>query len=250
MPRVLVGLTGQEQTLYHLGRVAQHLDAPDLLAYFDELKTDESLLRALETQVADEPAFTTKRFGSVFELRLFRILLYCLVRHLKPDVAVETGVLHGLTTAFLLDALVRNGSGALVSIDLPAYAGAAPPNRDGYDANLPPDREPGWAIPPALHGPWELCLGPSDRLLPEVLGRHAAIDLFLHDSEHTYETMELEMGLAWPALRPGGVMVVDNFDANGAFDDFCAAHGVEPVLLPAPDELYAQTLRFGLVVKP
>lgn len=245
-----VGITGQEQTLYHLGRAAQQLGAPDLLEHFDELKSDESLLRGLEAQVADEPAFTTKRFESVFTMRLFRILLYCLVRHLKPNVFVETGVLHGLTTAFLLNALVRNGSGTLVSIDLPAYAGAAPPNRDGYDANLPPDREPGWTVPPSLHEPWELQLGPSSRLLPEVLARYEAIDLFLHDSEHTYETMELEMGLAWPALRSGGVMVVDNIEANSAFDDFCTAHGVEPLLLPAPDENYAETLRFGLVVKP
>jgi predicted O-methyltransferase YrrM len=243
-------VTGREQTLYHLGRVGQRLGAPEVLEYFDELKSDESLLRALEREVADEPAFATKHFESIFELRLYRILIYCLVRALRPAVFVETGVLHGLTTAFALDAFRRNGAGVMVSIDLPAYAGAEAPNRDGYEATLPPDREPGWVIPKALHEHWDLLKGSSAELLPEVLARHRTIDMFLHDSEHTYETMSLEMSLAWPALRAGGVMLVDNIEANSAFHDFCAAHRVTALLLPAPDESYAELLRCGLVVKP
>jgi predicted O-methyltransferase YrrM len=246
----VLALTGREQTLYHLGRVGQHLDAAELLAHFEELKADESLLRALEREVAGEPAFATKHFDSIFELRLYRILIYCLVRALRPTVFVETGVLHGLTTAFALDAFRRNGTGTMVSIDLPAYAGAQAPNRDGYEATLPPDREPGWVIPKGLRERWELLKGSSAELLPEVLARHRTIDMFLHDSEHTYETMSLEMNLAWPALRAGGVMLVDNIEANSAFDDFCAAHGVTALLLPAPDESYTELLRCGLVVKP
>ncbi len=246
----MLAVTGREQTLYHLGRVGQHLDAPELLEYFEELKTDESLLRALEHEVAGEPAFATKHFDSVFELRLYRILIYCLVRALRPTIFVETGVLHGLTTAFALDAFRRNGTGTMVSIDLPAYAGAQAPNRDGYEATLPPGREPGWVIPEGLHEHWDLLTGSSAELLPAVLARHPTIDMFLHDSEHTHETMSLEMSLAWPALRTGGVMLVDNIEANSAFDDFCAARDVTALRLPAPDESYTHLLRCGLVVKP
>ena len=40
-------------------------------------------------------------------------------RHLKPRKVVETGVAHGVTSRFILEALKRNGQGHLWSIDLP-----------------------------------------------------------------------------------------------------------------------------------
>lgn len=49
--------------------------------------------------------------------------IWCLVRHLKPKRVVETGVAHGVTSRFVLEALERNGSGHLWSIDLPPWKG-------------------------------------------------------------------------------------------------------------------------------
>ena len=43
---------------------------------------------------------------------------WCLVRHSKPKKIVETGVAHGVTSRFVLEALKANGEGHLWSIDL------------------------------------------------------------------------------------------------------------------------------------
>jgi hypothetical protein len=45
--------------------------------------------------------------------------IWCLVRHLRPVNVVETGVAHGMTSRFILEALGRIGAGKLWSIDLP-----------------------------------------------------------------------------------------------------------------------------------
>ena len=48
--------------------------------------------------------------------------IWCLVRHLGAQRVVETGVAHGVTSRFVLEALARNGGGHLWSIDLPPPA--------------------------------------------------------------------------------------------------------------------------------
>jgi hypothetical protein len=45
--------------------------------------------------------------------------IWCLTRHLKPRRVVETGVAHGVTSRFILEALYRNREGHFWSIDLP-----------------------------------------------------------------------------------------------------------------------------------
>jgi hypothetical protein len=149
----------------------------------------------------------------------------------------------------VLEALERNGSGRLISIDLPSYAGSGPANADGYTATLPLGREPGWLVPERLRGRWELLLGPSLDLLPGVLEREGPIDVFLHDSDHTVHTMTAEFELAWPALRPGGVLIADDATDNAAFADFCARVGREPLMLPNPNERPHDNAGCGLIVR-
>ncbi|HEU4657914.1 MAG TPA: class I SAM-dependent methyltransferase [Capillimicrobium sp.] len=238
------GVDGVEVGSYHLGRLAAFLGA-DLLGALDELH-DGDLLRRMEAQLAGEPTWQTKRFGSVWDLRLYRIGLYALVRATRPGVFVETGVLHGLTSAFLLEALERNGEGRLLSVDLPSYAETGPANADGYDATLPPGREPGWAVPDDLRGRWDLHLGASLEVLPRALPS-GGIGAFLHDSEHTEATMRGELELAWEALRPGGLLICDNALDTTAFEDFCRRVVREPLMLPAPDLRPAKEVRWGLI---
>ncbi|HEY2594765.1 MAG TPA: hypothetical protein VGK33_12770, partial [Chloroflexota bacterium] len=45
--------------------------------------------------------------------------IWCLILHQDLKYVVETGVAHGVTSRFALEALARNGSGHLWSIDLP-----------------------------------------------------------------------------------------------------------------------------------
>jgi hypothetical protein len=243
-----VNVTGIEQGSYFLGRLASKLGGRDLLGHLGELH-GSPLARDFEEIVAGEPAFATKRFDSVWQLRFYRIWVYCLVRALRPAVFVETGVLHGMLSAFVLEALERNGAGRLISIDLPSYAGSGPANADGYTATLPLGREPGWLVPERLRGRWELLLGPSLDLLPGVLEREGPIDVFLHDSDHTVQTMTAEFELAWPALRPGGVLIADDASDNEAFSRFCARVGREPLMLPNPNEQPHDNAGCGLIVR-
>jgi hypothetical protein len=45
--------------------------------------------------------------------------IWCLIRHLRPVNVVETGVAHGMTSRFILEAFETIGAGRLWSIDLP-----------------------------------------------------------------------------------------------------------------------------------
>ena len=143
--------------------------------------------------------------------------LYALVRALKPQFVVETGVANGSSSSYLLAALERNGRGRLLSIDLPFHdtAGEITPVLQGTTIELvdsspiPSGREPGWMVPERLRGRWELRLGDARDLLPAAV-EEAELDLFFHDSLHTREHMLFEFRTAWPRLRTGGVLASDD----------------------------------------
>ena len=52
------------------------------------------------------------------------IVLYGLVRALRPEFVVETGIATGVSTSFISAALIENGAGRLYSIDLPSEEAA------------------------------------------------------------------------------------------------------------------------------
>ncbi|TFW05970.1 class I SAM-dependent methyltransferase [Oxalobacteraceae bacterium OM1] len=132
--------------------------------------------------------------------------IWCLARRLRAAKVVETGVAHGVTSRFILEALGER-DGHLWSIDLPPRW--APEVHDEIGAAV------------ADRSNWSLILGPSRRCLRRLLNDIGQIDLFIHDSEHTTRNMLFEMSVAWKSLRPGGAMVVDDIDLNEAFDVFC-----------------------------
>jgi predicted O-methyltransferase YrrM len=158
--------------------------------------------------------------------------LYGLIREREPRVAVETGVCNGVSTAFLLLALERNGTGELHSIDLPEVAGEEYEAGTFWDgkggAVIPPGKEPGWMVPAELRERWRLVLGRSQDELPPLLDRVGAIDFFMHDSEHSYECMSFEFRAAWEALRDGGVLVADDVNVNTAWAEFTRVVDREP----------------------
>jgi predicted O-methyltransferase YrrM len=172
----------------------------------------------------------TGRGGYEEGLRLYRLL-----RELRPQFAVETGVCNGVSTAFLLLALEDNGEGELHSIDLPEIAGEEYEQDRFWDgkggAVIPPGKEPGWMVPTELRDRWHLLLGRSQAELPPLLERLGSIDFFMHDSEHSYECMSFEFRAAWDALRDGGVLVADDVNVNAAWDEFVREVGREPEAL-------------------
>src|SRR5919201_3578552 len=155
--------------------------------------------------------------------------LYAVLRRLRPRVAVETGVANGFSTAFALLALQANGEGQLHSIDLPREVGREYAPGTFYEgeggAGIPGGAEPGWLIPPGLKERWTLTLGRSQDVLPPLLDRLGTIDSFMHDSEHSFECMWFEFTTAWPALRPGGVLLSDDVNSTAAFPRFAAEQG-------------------------
>jgi predicted O-methyltransferase YrrM len=154
--------------------------------------------------------------------------IWCLVRHLRPRQVVETGVAHGFTSRFALEALERNGAGHLSSIDRPPFD---PAMRERV----------GLAVAQNLRSRWMLIAGSSRRCLPALLAETGPIDLFVHDSLHTERNVRFELDHAWAALRPGGAMIVDDIDTNGGFAAFRrAATGFRSLVCEAepvrPDE--------------
>jgi hypothetical protein len=112
--------------------------------------------------------------------------------------------------------------------------------------------QPGWVVDESLRPLWQLRLGPSADLLPGICRDAAPIDIFLHDSEHTYATMQFEFETAWPAVRPGGLLIADNIDCNTSFFDFCRQVNRIPYIAPVdPDHLRPAVtgIRFGLIQK-
>ena len=140
-------------------------------------------------------------------------MVYALCRKLKPDTFLETGVSGGVSSAFILCALEQNKHGELYSIDLPW------------------GEQSGWIIPNYLRHRWHLELGSSSEKLPPLLEKLGAIDIFLHDSEHSYENMLWEYQSAWAYLKDRGILLSHNVEQNYAFPDFCKSAGVKGFLL-------------------
>ena len=144
-------------------------------------------------------------------------IVWCAVRHLRPERVIETGVARGITSRMILRALERNGDGHLWSIDLPFL------RTSWYD-------ETAAAVPDPLRSRWTYVRGSSRRRLPGLLAELGQIDLFVHDSAHTEANMRFEFRTAWNALRPGGVLVSHDVEMNSAFAEFARTVSDEPLL--------------------
>ncbi|MBA2692852.1 MAG: class I SAM-dependent methyltransferase [Rubrobacter sp.] len=131
---------------------------------------------------------------------------YLACRLMKPNVAVETGVAYGVSSAFILAAMEENGFGELHSVDL------RPLRRN-------PRRFHGIAVPEESKKKWTLHHGSSRRVLPKLTDELETVDFFLHDSLHTQRNMRFEFEEVWPHLRPGGVILADDVERNGAFGE-------------------------------
>ena len=146
--------------------------------------------------------------------------LYFLIRELKPEVIIETGVHRGVSSLFILQALHDNNKGKLFSIDLP-FAKYITDNKISTKSILPTEKI-GICVPKYLQNKWNLILGDSKKELPKILKKINSLDIFLHDSKHTYEHMTWEYKTIWPYLNSNGVLVSDDTNWNDSFKDFCS----------------------------
>jgi predicted O-methyltransferase YrrM len=134
--------------------------------------------------------------------------LYALTRWLRPAVVVESGGFIGMSAAFILKALAdeeltksklysiewseKCEQGALIPDELRSASGGFIPMRGKVEDFLKRGELP------------------------------SRIDMFLHDSSHSYRHMLWEFRQFWPRLRDGGLLVSHDVQMNAAFPEFIA----------------------------
>ncbi len=176
------------------------------------------------------------------------MMLYVLIRATKPTVIIETGVASGRSSWAILQALKDNNQGKLYSIDFPQFFKGNTPEmfleetgHPEFRGFVPEGKMPGWLVPQELRPRWELILGKSSEKLPELLEKLGSIDIFYHDSDHSYENMMFEFETAWPNILRGGFLLSDDVKRNDAFMDFANKNNIKD---------YNLSFGFGLIRKP
>lgn len=142
------------------------------------------------------------------------LALYKIIRTLKPEVVVETGVANGHTSYFITSALLKNGTGRLTSVDITDRVGGV----------LEEDER----------SVWDLKVLDHSRVrghFRDIVQSLTAIDVFIHDSDHGYEWQKFELETASRHMSSDGVIACDDADHSYAFLDFCKKIRVKPVSL-------------------
>lgn len=158
----------------------------------------------------NSPDFSTGNLPSTFLSRW----LYCVIRYMKPTTIVETGVSHGFSSWIILNAIRKNKKGKLYSIDLPDND-----TNKNYNINTI-YQETGWLVPDELKNNWTLIEGDSKIILPDLLKKLDNIDIFFHDSFHSYEHMMFEYSTSFKFINTPGMLISDDIHKNNAFSEF------------------------------
>lgn len=134
-------------------------------------------------------------------------LLYFLVRERRPEIVVETGVAAGWSSAAVLTAMKRNGTGHLWSSDFPYFrqAGAAD--------------EIGLLVAPDLRERWTLLIDGDEENLPKIMREVARVDMFHFDSDKTYKGRNFALTSIKSKLAEKAVVIFDDIQDNSHFKD-------------------------------
>jgi hypothetical protein len=138
----------------------------------------------------------------------YPIAWYCLVRKFKPKIIVETGTSMGWSSYMLLSAISRNKTGHLHSLDL------------NDSENVKNYGGVGYLVSEKLRKNWTLTIGDTKEKLEPILKKLNQIDMFIHDSEHSYEAMMFEYTTAWKYLKKDGILGSDDINHSDAFEEF------------------------------
>jgi predicted O-methyltransferase YrrM len=194
--------------------LGNNFNASEASAYLREIASDEFIpMNKSETMkvVGNRPRHFFGKF------------IYFIVRCMKPETIIETGVSHGVSSWNILNALHRNNKGKLYSIDLPDHDTNRNYNMEEFKTSI------GWVVPEVLKHRWELRLGDSKKLLPELLNELKSIDIFFHDSDHSYDFMTFEYKTSYPFIRNGGLLLSDDVHVHSAFDDFVSKQHMQAI---------------------
>jgi hypothetical protein len=151
---------------------------------------------------------------------------WCTTRHIRPQVVIETGAAHGITSRIILEALQQNDLGHLWSNDLP----------HPLDHRL--HAETGVAVTDQCRSRWTYLEDASKQRLPLLIPQVGHVERFVHDSLHTARNSLFEMEQAASAMSPGVVVLVDDIKSHGGFATFARRHAeYETVVCETEDKI-------------
>lgn len=127
-------------------------------------------------------------------------LVYSLVRLRTPKTLLETGVSNGHSTFFITNAILRNKSGRLYSVDVSSNVGGL----------LNPIEKSVWSFQ-------KISSKTPKHSFLSVLDRIAPVDFFLHDSDHSYHWQKFEYESISARLDSHSVMLSDDVNFSQAF---------------------------------
>lgn len=150
--------------------------------------------------------------------------IWCTALHIQPEVVIETGVAHGVSSRVMLEALQQNVRGHLWSVDLPHF----------YERQL--HAQTGAAVTESCRVRWSYLEGASRQRLPPLIVEVGHVEVFVHDSLHTARNTAFEMGQAASAMSPGGVIIVDDIATHEGFATFARRHpAYRAIVCPSAD---------------
>ena len=247
--------------LFNLEILARYMGASQevLVDYYEELLADREFIESVNIQIKTvrekwgfcKGIFSMPTVPSVDWFAYERVLIYILIRHLRPSCVLETGVYYGGNSAFALRAIDRNKSGQMISIDFPdseiRLKGSSEPRHslvgetENYDSLL----RPGFMVPPELKKSWELIEGDSLQVIPRLSD---SFDFYIHDSDHSMPFLTKELSVVWSKLTANALILVDDIDWSNAFFAFCVKHRLFPLLMTdnGKDNLRVRT---GIVLR-
>ena len=199
----------------NFNRVSAPVQLHDLVLigglFFDSpVKIIESLRNAPDNELLEKGDFYPLFYNSnPRTLELLRML----IQELRPKTVIETGVANGVSTRQILSSFkeFELGDSKLYSFDIDHRVGT-------------PDL--------LSHPQFNFVVIDSQKSFLDAMEEFDTIDLFYHDSDHSYKNQMLEYEAAWEILNPEiGVLISDDINWSNAFLDFCKKVNRTPLLL-------------------
>jgi len=180
-------------------------------SFFDSpVKIIESLRTAPDNKLLEKGEFYPLFYNS--NPRTLE-LLKMLIKELRPKTVIETGVANGVSTRQILSSFkeFRLDDSKLYSFDIDYRVGT----------------------PDLLSNPqFNFVVIDSQNSFLDAMREIKSVDLFYHDSDHSYYNQMLEYETAWEVLNSkNGVLVSDDINWSNAFLDFCKKVNRTPLLL-------------------
>lgn len=175
------------QLAWFVANLTEH-DVRTIRSYMDELLSDRELAGHITSAT-----LASSRRGISDPIPRYgrRIGWYAAVRALQPDLVVETGTDKGLGSVVLAAAILRNGHGRVITIDVNPAAGYL------------------------IGGRWaelvDYRAGDSHVVLRDI---DEPIGMFIHDSLHTVAHETEEYRLIEPNLTEDSIVLSDNSDVD------------------------------------